>query len=263
MSAELEDYDLIVDLHGNARSHVLTFRQKGVVLRAPSFRARRWRWVSARWSRPARVPTALARYSASLAPIGLVATEAPRMTVGEDSGAWARGWLAEWGAGAPPVALAPGARHFTKRWPEAHWVALHERLTAAGHRLLYLSLPAERAALPALATRVEGDPTSRWCTESLPRMAALLSRCSLAVTHDSGLMHVAAARGIRVVALFGSTAPELGFPPSGTGHTVLCRHESCQPCTLHGRPSCPRGHFRCMNELAPDIVMAQIDRSPA
>ena len=57
-----------------------------------------------------------------------------------------------------------------------------------------------------------------------------------------------------VVALFGSTAPELGFAPAGEGHVVLCRHEPCQPCTLHGRPSCPKRHFRCMNELRPEQV---------
>jgi len=74
------------------------------------------------------------------------------------------------------------------------------------------------------------------------------------VTHDSGLMHLAAARGRRVVALFGSTSPALGFAPVGEGHAVLCRELSCQPCTLHGRERCPRGHFRCMTTIEPDQV---------
>src|SRR5438093_2289592 len=52
MSAELEDCDLIVDLHGNARTRLLTFRQKAPVLRAPSYRLLRTRWVKARWTRP-------------------------------------------------------------------------------------------------------------------------------------------------------------------------------------------------------------------
>ena len=67
-------------------------------------------------------------------------------------------------------------------------------------------------------------------------------------------MHLAAARGLRVAALFGSTAPELGFAPVGEGHVVLCRHEPCQPCTVHGLERCPKGHFRCMRELRPDTV---------
>jgi heptosyltransferase-2 len=108
---------------------------------------------------------------------------------------------------------------------------------------------------PALVARVDADARAKWCTEPLPRMAALLSYCATAITCDTGLMHLSAARGVRVVALFGSTAPELGFSPAGEGHAVLCRHETCQPCTVHGRATCPRGHFRCMRELAPAAVL--------
>src|SRR6185503_4040985 len=110
---------------------------------------------------------------------------------------------------AAPIAMLPGARHGTKRWPESHWLELHDRLRGAGHRLLYASLASERDQLPGLAARVAADAGSRWCLESLPRIASLLSRAAAAVSSDSGLMHVAAARGTRVVAMFGSTAPEL------------------------------------------------------
>ncbi len=135
---------------------------------------------------------------------------------------------------------------------------LDAALAAAGRARLYFGLAAERRALPVLTAGVEGSPTARWCAEPLPRMAALLSRCAAAVSNDSGLMHLSAARGLRVVALFGSTSPVLGFAPAGPGHVVLCRHESCQPCTLHGRASCPRGHFRCMTALAPATVFESL-----
>lgn len=261
MSAELEDCDLIVDLHGNARSRVLTFRQRAPVLRAPSARVRRARWVHARWSRPAPTPHAVARAEAALAPLGLAAAGPPRMHAGDDAERWAEEWLAGWGPGAPPVALCPGARHFTKRWPEGQWLELDRALAERGARRVVLSLEGERRGLPALAGRIADDPAARWCCEPLPRMAALLSRCSAAVTSDSGLMHVAAARGRHVVALFGSTAPELGFAPAGDGHEVLCRHEPCQPCTLHGRPSCPAGHFRCMTAIGAADVLAALERA--
>jgi heptosyltransferase-2 len=89
-------------------------------------------------------------------------------------------------------------------------------------------------------------------------VAALLSHCSCAVAGDTGLMHLAAARGLPVVAMFGSTAPELGFAPAGEGHVVLCRREACQPCTLHGRAACPKRHFRCMVELEPGAVAVAV-----
>ena len=256
MSAELADADLIVDLHGNLRTRLLALGHRARVLRSPSFRLRRLAQVHLRWARPPRPKTVLERHAAALAPLGIAAADAPRIHAGPDAEAWADGWLAAWGTGRPPVAMIPGAAHATKRWPEAHWLDLHERLRAAGERLLYLGLAADRERLPALAGRIAGDLGSRWCAERLARVAALLSRCRCAVAGDTGLMHLAAARGLRVVAMFGSTAPELGFAPAGDGHSVLCRHEPCQPCTLHGRERCPKGHFRCMVGITPEAVAA-------
>jgi len=254
MSAELEDADLIVDLHGNLRTRILTMGHRARVLRSPSFRLRRAAQIYLRWARPPRPPTVLARHAAALAPLAIACPEVPRVHAGLEAETWAAAWLAAWGEGAPPVAMIPGAAHATKRWPEAHWLALHERLRARGERLLYFGLEADRARLPDLAARVAADPASRWCAERLARVAALLSHCRCAVAGDTGLMHLAAARGLKVVAMFGSTAPELGFAPAGLGHAVLCRHEPCQPCTLHGRERCPQGHFRCMVGLTPQAV---------
>jgi heptosyltransferase-2 len=258
MSAELEDCDLIVDLHGNARTRLLTFRQKAPVLRAPSYRWRRSRWVHARWSAPPAVPHALERYARSLVPIGVVAAGAPRMHAGAENEAWAADWMKHAGWNAPPIALCPGAHHATKRWPEPRWIELDRQLASLGIPRLYASTAGERRALAALAEAVERDASARWCVEPLGRVAALLSHARAAVCGDTGLMHLSAARGVRVVAMFGSTSPVLGFAPAGTGHRVICRNLECQPCTLHGRERCPRGHFRCMLEITPETVVAEL-----
>jgi ADP-heptose:LPS heptosyltransferase len=258
MSAELEEADLIVDLHANLRTQVLTFRQAAPVLRTPAYRVARWMRVHARWAGRPAPPAVLARHALALAPLGIVADGPPRVHAGDGAEAWAKAWLAAWGPAGAPVAMVPGAAHATKRWPEAHWLELHERLRAAGRPLVYFGLEADRARVPALHAKAALDPGCRWCMEPLPRVAALLSHCSCAVTGDTGLMHLAAARGLRVVAMFGSTAPELGFAPAGDGHAVLCRHEACQPCTLHGRAACPKRHFRCMVELKAEQVATEV-----
>ena len=260
MSAELEECDLIVDLHGSLRTRLLTFRQRATVLRSASFRMGRARWVRARWTQPAPLPHALERYARSLRPIGLMSTEVPRVMAGPAAEVWAEEWLGAWPGGGSLLALCPGAGHATKRWPEEHWVQLHRALRVRGARLVYLSLESERRSLPVLADCVNGDSEARWCTEPLARMTAVLSRCVAAVTQDSGLMHLAAARGARVVALFGSTSPVLGFAPAGEGHVVLCRNEPCQPCTLHGLPRCPKGHFDCMRKLDPEQALDALAR---
>jgi heptosyltransferase-2 len=214
--------------------------------------------VHARFLGPAAVPAACARYAEALAPLGLAVEGVPQVTAGDAAETWAGEWFAAWAPAAVPVALCPGALHATKRWPEERWCELDALLAAAGRPRVVFATPAERRSLPALAARIAADPAARWVTEPLPRVAALLSRCAAAVTHDSGLMHLAAARGLRVVALFGSTSPVLGFAPAGEGHVVICRNEPCQPCTLHGRESCPRGHFHCMTLIAPAEVAAAL-----
>lgn len=257
MGAELETCDLVVDLHGSLRTRVLTARQKAVVLRVRGERILRSRWVHARWSAPPRPPHALERYARVLAPLGIATDGAPRLALDPEAVRWAGEMAVRW-AGRTPIGLAPAARHFTKRWPEEHWLALIERLKERGLPLVAFSLPREKSAMPALAKAVDAAG-GHWCTERLTRQAALLARMPTAVTGDTGLMHLAAAVGIPVVAMFGSTSPVLGFAPAGEGHRVLCREEPCQPCTLHGREACPKGHFRCMRELKPDEVFAAIE----
>lgn len=260
MSAELEDADLIVDLHANLRTRVLTFRQRSHVLRTPSYRLTRSFQVRARWLARKPPPTVLERHASVLARLGIAPDGPPRMHAGPEAERWARDYVSTFTGPGPLVAMIPGAAHATKRWPERHWIDLHRQLREAGMRTVYFGLEDDRKRVPTLAAKVALDDGARWCIERLPRVAALLSHCVTAVAGDTGLMHLATARGVRVVAMYGSTAPELGFPPSGAGHAVLCRHEPCQPCTIHGRANCPKRHFRCMVDLTPDQVAGEARR---
>src|SRR6185436_18973259 len=72
MSAELEDCDLIVDLHASVRTRVLTFRQRAPVLRLRNRRLERERWVRARWTHPQPLPHATVRYAETVGPLGVV-----------------------------------------------------------------------------------------------------------------------------------------------------------------------------------------------
>jgi heptosyltransferase-2 len=79
----------------------------------------------------------------------------------------------------------------------------------------------------------------------------LLSLCDRVVTNDSGLMHVAAALGKPLVALFGSTSPDF-TPPLGERSTVLKHPIECSPCFQR---QCPLGHLKCLEDLAPEQVI--------
>lgn len=94
----------------------------------------------------------------------------------------------------------------------------------------------------------------------------LMSCARLAVSNDSGLMHVAAALGKPLIALYGSSSPAHTPPLSLSSQPGLARivkiDIACSPCFAR---DCPLGHFKCMNDLLPEQVLAGIEalREPA
>ena len=85
---------------------------------------------------------------------------------------------------------------------------------------------------------------------------ALIKQSRLVVTHDTGLMHIAAAFKKRIVSIWGNTVPEFGmFPYYGDKNKIEenilleVNGLSCRPCSKIGFEKCPRGHFKCMKEI--------------
>jgi len=157
------------------------------------------------------------------------------------------------------VGLVPGARHATKQWPLERFVrvglALRERWGLPVP--LFLGPDEERLAREF----EEAGETGAWrpVRESIATAAAALARCRVVITGDTGLMHLAAAVGTPVVALFGPTVLEFGFSPAGPSHHVLERELPCRPCSVHGGPVCPREHFRCMLDINEEEVLRAVD----
>lgn len=158
------------------------------------------------------------------------------------------------------VALVPGATHFTKRWPEAHWHRLIDLLLPA-HDLVVLGGPAERELGARLVGGERNGIASAAGEFSLITSGALLKRADVVVSGDTGLLHVASAVGTPAVAIYGPGVEEFGFFPYHARVTVLQQPLSCRPCTAHGGPKCPLGHHRCMVDTTPEMVVAAI-RSP-
>jgi heptosyltransferase-2 len=151
------------------------------------------------------------------------------------------------------VALCPGAEYGpAKRWPARHFARLAAALAAEGWRSWVVGSASE-AALGEEIVRSSGGACANLCGRTqLAEAIAVLASAALVVTNDSGLMHVAAALGRPLVALYGSSSPEF-TPPLSPLATVLRLDLPCSPCFER---VCPLGHFRCMTELAPERVLA-------
>jgi heptosyltransferase-2 len=160
----------------------------------------------------------------------------------------------------PAVALAPGAVGPSKRWPAQSYAEVARRLTAAGVAVWVVGGPGEKA----LATEIIADagPLARDLTGTDLRNGILaLAACDVAVSNDSGLLHVAAALGVPSIGIFGPTSPWHWAPLNPIAATVQTATQlDCQPCH---KPTCRKGHHRCMRDIAAEQVLAVTQRALA
>ncbi|WP_404299374.1 lipopolysaccharide heptosyltransferase II [Halomonas sp.] len=154
----------------------------------------------------------------------------------------------------PAIGMMPGAEYGpAKQWPLAHFRALAESLVAEGFEVRVLGGPKDNEAGDAIAGEVEHAHNLCGRTR-LADAVDLLADCRQVVTNDSGLMHVAAAAGTRVHALYGSSSPVYTPPLTETAeiHTLAL---ACSPCFAR---TCPLGHTRCLTELSPERLLAAL-----
>lgn len=190
-------------------------------------------------------------YRAMLAGVGLRVSAAPAagLTCPAD---WAQRGREILGEG-DWVGLSPGALFGTaKRWLPERYAALGDRLSRRGLRIVIVGGADERPLGDAIASAMTA-PARVLCGEtSLRELTGALAALQLLVTNDSGPMHVAAALGVAVVALFGPTDWR-ETSPVGDRHRIVREPVHCSPCRLR---ECPIDH-RCMRRIGVDAVTGE------
>ncbi|MBC7781451.1 MAG: lipopolysaccharide heptosyltransferase II, partial [Proteobacteria bacterium] len=162
----------------------------------------------------------------------------------------------------PVAALCPGAEYGpAKRWPPSHFSELADRLAARGYQTWLLGSGKDQgisAEIVALAQSVGARaPVDLAGRTSLAEAIDLMSLAQVVVSNDSGLMHVAAALERPLVALYGSSSPAF-TPPLSTNAQIVRLGLPCSPCFAR---ECPLGHFHCMRQMTPSVVMEAIERA--
>ena len=160
----------------------------------------------------------------------------------------------------PVVALAPGAVGPSKRWPGAHYAELARVLAARGCDVWIIGGPSE-----APLARIISDqaPDARDLTGTDLRTAILaLAASNVAISNDSGLLHVAAALGTPAIGIFGPTSPWHWAPLNPIAATVQQTVDKlqCQPCH---KPVCGLQHHRCMRNISATQVLEIAQRALA
>jgi len=150
------------------------------------------------------------------------------------------------------IGINPGATYGpAKQWPLDRYARLADRIQAlTGSRVVIFGGPGDINLGRYISNKMQHRPVDLSGKTRLGEAMALIEKCDLFITNDSGLMHVAAALDVPLIAVFGSTNPVTTGPLSRNSRIVRAPLE-CSPCL---RPECPKGHLNCMDLISVESV---------
>jgi heptosyltransferase III len=164
------------------------------------------------------------------------------------------------GAAGPVLLVHPGSRSAARIWPAENFAAVCDRIQdEVGAQVVLIGGPGDAALLEEIRRHARSHLLTLPHAPSLPRFAALARLSAVLLCHDSGPMHVAAAVGTRVVALYGSQNSLL-FRPCGEGHLLLQPSLPCGAACVAPAECVPGDSYRtrCVRRLTVDEVFAAV-----
>ncbi len=158
------------------------------------------------------------------------------------------------------VAIAPGAKHFTKRLPQKLVIQTIEQFLEKFNTEIFL-IGGKSDASYCSEMVIDSTRVFNICGEfDVTGTAAFLDECDVVVSADSAVVHIASARQIPIVVVYGSTVPEFGFAPFRVPHEIVEMNDvSCRPCSHIGRSKCPLQHFNCMEKITSQKILEAVN----
>jgi len=158
------------------------------------------------------------------------------------------------------IACVIGAAHGTKRWPVHKW---KEFCSKMDHPIILLGGKEDTANGKEIAA-VDPVKVYNACGKfSINESADIVKRSKLVVSNDTGMMHIAAAFKKPVISLWGNTVPSFGmtvyYGAAMVPEVIMQVNKLwCRPCSKIGFAKCPLGHFKCMEKINADDVLAKV-----
>ncbi|MCC6754226.1 MAG: glycosyltransferase family 9 protein [Saprospiraceae bacterium] len=165
------------------------------------------------------------------------------------------------GFSGPYITVSPASVWFTKQLPAVQWVQMLAHLPN-GLAIVILGSASDRLLGERIRSELQqlrdGQPFYNLCGQlGIGPSAAVMQRAVMNYANDSAPLHMASAVNAPVSAVFCSTVPSFGFGPLSERSFVVQTEEQlpCRPCGLHGRKSCPEGHFRCATSISTEALL--------
>jgi len=152
------------------------------------------------------------------------------------------------------IAFVIGAKHQTKRLPIDKIILICMKIN---YPIILLGGKEDYELGEKVAKLLKENIYNACGRYTLNQSAAIVRQAKVVITHDTGLMHIAAAYNKKIVSIWGNTIPEFGmYPYLGRDNSAIVQNEkaTCRPCSKIGFEKCPKKHFRCMNDISVDLV---------
>ncbi|MDO8734760.1 MAG: lipopolysaccharide heptosyltransferase II [Elusimicrobiota bacterium] len=154
------------------------------------------------------------------------------------------------------IGICPVAVWKTKRWPKENFIEVAKRiLEKNNYEVLVFGGKNDFDYCENIKIQI-GPKAKNLCGLSLQETAVAIRKCKHLLTNDTGLMHIAEALKVPVVAFFGPTVEEFGFYPQSEKSKFFSKDIFCRPCSTKGSKKCPVGDFRCMTEISVEEVFS-------
>lgn len=165
--------------------------------------------------------------------------------------------------GEPFICFAPASVWFTKQFPKEKWIEFLSETNFKG-KIYALGAPSDQALCDEIIQKSGNQTAENLCGKlSLLESAALMQDAQMNYVNDSAPMHLASAMNAPTAAIFCSTIPDFGFGPLSDNSRVIQIEKplACRPCGLHGKKSCPEGHFKCGFEIKGDALTHLVNKT--
>lgn len=159
----------------------------------------------------------------------------------------------------PFITISPASVWFTKQFPAEKWVELIDGIKP-DWRIYLLGAPGDLELCAAIKAKANHTGVHLLAGElNFLQSAALMESARMNYANDSAPLHMASAVNAPVTAVYCSTIPEFGFGPLSDDSRVVQTAEDlkCRPCGLHGKKSCPQGHFKCAHSIDTSQMLPQ------
>jgi ADP-heptose:LPS heptosyltransferase len=262
-----EHFDFVVDLHNNLRTRRLKKIIRAESKAFPKLNWEKWLMVNLKVNKLPNVHI-VDRYLEAALPLGIKNDALGLEYFIPEKDVVEQDWLPKTHQ-KEYVAFAIGGNHATKQLPVERMIELCDKINKPIILLGGKEDEAKGAQIEDFFDRKYDKEELKEPLKELGKKAIIYNACgkfsfnqsasivkgaSYVFTHDTGLMHVAAALNKNIFSIWGNTIPEFGMYPYRTKFTILEKKDlTCRPCSKIGFNKCPKGHFKCMNEIIFDF----------